>query len=96
MVTELSSNPLPAKKCGTTWRKRKMDNLDLGNTQTSGFATSGGIDLSKTANTPEEFVLKFADFAARMLDFPPHKRDWQTHILTLYDEAVSILENKQV
>ena len=72
-----------------------MNNLDLGNTQTSGFTCNGKIDLSKPANTPEEFVFKFADFAARMLDEPPHTRNWQTHILTLYDEAINILERSE-
>lgn len=67
----------------------------MGNTQTSGFVTGNNLDLSKEAKTPEEFVFKFVDFAARMLDYPPHKRNWQTHILTLYDEGTRILEKAQ-
>lgn len=68
---------------------------DLGKTQTGGFSLSGSIDLSKEAKTPKEFLFKFVDFAARTLDVPPHKRNWQTHILTLYDEAVLLLEKEQ-
>ncbi len=68
---------------------------DLGKTQTGGFALSGRINLSKKAKNPEEFLFKFVDFAARMLDTSPHKREWQTHILTLYDEAVILLEKEQ-
>jgi len=39
--------------------------------------------------------MKFTDFAARMLDKPPHQREWQTHIMQLFDEAIKILENKE-
>jgi len=72
-----------------------MSDLNLGNTQTSGFTMGDNIDLSKPAKNADEFVFKFVDFAARMLDYPPHKRNWQTHVMTLYDEGVRILEEKQ-
>jgi hypothetical protein len=76
----------------------KAASMNLNRTQTSGFQKFGEpVDLRKTkkSKSTQEFLTKFADFAARTLDIEPHKRDWQTGILHLYDEAVMLLEQEQ-
>jgi len=61
-------------------------------TATTGFRLNSKLDLEKEVNTLQEFGLKFVDTVERMLDIDPHRRDWQTAMIRLKQDAEKLLE----
>jgi len=74
-------------------RTKSMSGMNsLGATATGGFMLGNALNLKAEVTTLREFALKFVDNVERMFDIEPHKRDWQTAMIRLKQDAETLLE----
>jgi len=64
-------------------------------TATTGFQLNDDIlsSLERQVHSPQDFAVKFVEIVERTLDLPPDRREWQTYMVRLKDDAENLFGN---